>query len=147
MIGTVSIAELPEVAGLIRRVVLQSVDANDQEKAAFLENIQKNLVWCQDHAQLAVHLKFCAGAAIVGVVLVKNYWNLCHLFVEPSWQRRGVGTSLIHEAIAQCRGKAPQSAIRLNSSRNAVSFYEALGFVRVQDAPAPYTGMQFEYVL
>lgn len=147
MISAVSVAELPKVAELIRRAVLQSVDASDQEKGAFLENIGRNLVWSRDHAELAIHLKSCMGANIVGVVLVKNHWNLCHLFVEPSWQRRGIGKSLISEAIAQCRGKTSRPTIRLNSSRNAVAFYEALGFTRVKDAPAPYSGMQFEYAL
>jgi GNAT superfamily N-acetyltransferase len=146
MIGEVTVEELPEVARVIRRTVLHSVDATELEKAAFLANIERNLAWCRTHSE-AVHLKFSADAAIVGMVLVKDYWNLCHLFVDPAWQRRGIGKSLIAEAIARCRGKATRPAIRLNASRNAVSFYEALGFVRVLDAPAPYAGIQFEYVL
>jgi GNAT superfamily N-acetyltransferase len=78
---------------------------------------------------------------------VKEHWNLCHLFVDPASQRRGIGTALVAEAIARCRGRSPRGRLRLNAARNAVPFYERLGFTRVPDAPAPFAGMQFEYLL
>jgi GNAT superfamily N-acetyltransferase len=147
MIADVATADLPDVAALIERAVACSVDATDAEKAEFRANIARNLAWWRDHGEEAVHLKFSAAGTLAGVVLVKEHWNLCHLFVDPAAQRRGIGTALIGEAIARCRGRSPRDRLRLNAARNAVPFYERLGFTRVPDAPAPFAGMQFEYLL
>jgi len=147
MIADVAIADLPDVAALIERAVARSVDAPDEEKAEYRANIARNLAWWRDHGDEAVHLKFSDGGALAGVVLVKEHWNLCHLFVDPASQRRGIGTALVKEAIARCRGRSPRGRLRLNAARNAVPFYEALGFTRVTDAPAPFAGMQFDYLL
>jgi GNAT superfamily N-acetyltransferase len=147
VIADVAAADLPDVAALIERAVACSVDATDAEKAEFRANIARNLAWWRDHGTDAVHLKFSAAGTLAGVVLVKEHWNLCHLFVDPAAQRRGIGTALVNAAIARCRGRSPRGRLRLNAARNAVSFYERLGFTRVPDAPAPFAGMQFEYAL
>ena len=147
MLGTVSVVELPEIDALIERSLLTSVDASDDEKAFFLKNIRQNLAWWRSNPEFSVHLKFSADGHTVGVVLVKNFWNLCHLFVDPSQQRSGVGSALVHAAIAQCRGKSTRPAIRVNSSRNAVAFYRKLGFVPVLGASPQHGEVQFEYAI
>jgi GNAT superfamily N-acetyltransferase len=147
MIADVAIADLPTVAALIERAVERSVDATAEEKAAYRTNIAGNLAWWRDHRAEAVHLKFSAAGVLAGVVLVKEHWNLCHLFVDPAAQRRGIGTALVREAIARCRGRSARGRLRLNAARNAVPFYERLGFTRVPDAPAPFADVQFEYLL
>jgi GNAT superfamily N-acetyltransferase len=147
MIADVTIADLPAAVALIERTVARSVDATDPEKAEYRANIARNLAWWRDHGAEAVHLKFSVRGALAGVVLVKEHWNLCHLFVDPASQRRGIGTALVEAAIARCRGRSPRGRLRLNAARNAVPFYERLGFTRVPDAPAPFAGMQFEYLL
>ena len=68
------------------------------------------------------------NGCIVGVVLVKEYWNLCSLFVSPSLQKRGLGHCLLGAAIDACRGRSPKGEIWLNASPNAVPFYERAGF-------------------
>jgi len=147
MIDDIAIADLPAVAALIERAVARSVDATDGEKAEYRANIARNLAWWRDHGREAVHLKFSEAGTLAGVVLVKEHWNLCHLFVDPASQRRGIGTALVEEAIARCRGRAPRGRLRLNAARNAVPFYERLGFTHVPDAQASIAGMQFEYRL
>jgi GNAT superfamily N-acetyltransferase len=67
-------------------------------------------------------------------VLVKNFWNLCSLFVEPSYHRRGVGRSLIQEAVKQCAARNEWPYLRVNAAPNAVQFYSAIGFTKVEDA-------------
>ena len=147
MIETVSTREAPDVAAFIERVVATSVDATDAEKAAFLENIRANLAMWQEAPEAALHLKFTIGGVLAGVVMVKAFWNLCHLFVEPRQQKQGVGRALLEAAIAGCKDKSSRQYLRLNSSRNAITFYEHMGFVPVRDAPAPFTGVQYEFKL
>ena len=56
-------------------------------------------------------------------------------FIDPDWQRRGVGRRLwaqLHDR-ARARGLAE---LRLDADPNAVPFYEALGFRVVGDAPS-----------
>ena len=89
-----------------------------------------------------------ADGRIVGVVLVKNFWNLCSLFVDPTVQWRGIGRLLIESAIEPCRGRSPRSAIWLNASPNAVTFYRHMGFApRVSDRILPPGFEAMEYAL
>jgi GNAT superfamily N-acetyltransferase len=145
MLGPVTVTDLPAIDALIERCVLQSIDASANEKAYFLQRIRQNLAWWKDNPERAVHVQISANAIPVGVILVKNFWNLCHLFVDPSRQRTGIGSALVNAAIAQCRGRTTHPAIVVNSSRNAVAFYRSQGFVMVHDAPPPYSGLQFAY--
>jgi GNAT superfamily N-acetyltransferase len=62
------------------------------------------------------------------VVLVKEFWNLCSLFVAHDCQGQGIGRSLVNAAIDICRTKSPTGTINLNSAPNAITFYRALGF-------------------
>jgi len=145
MLRAVTVADLPEIDSLIERSVLQTLEAPAIDKAHYLQRIRQNLAWWKDNPDLAVHLQFSSDATPVGVILVKNFWNLCHLFVDPFRQRTGIGSALVQAAIEQCRGRTSRPAVRVNSSRNAIPFYRSKGFVVVHEAPPPYTGLQFEY--
>jgi len=112
------------------------------------QNVSANVDWWLQNPGECVHLKCVADGRIVGVVLVKNFWNLCSLFVDPSVQGQGIGRLLIESAIVNCRGKSPKSAIWLNSSPNAVTFYRHLGFTRrVSDRILPPGFKAMEYAL
>lgn len=76
-----------------------------------------------------LHLKYLDGDAIAGVVLVKDWWNLTNLFVDPACQGRGIGRALLGHVLGACRGRSPRGALLVNSSTNAVGFYRRLGFV------------------
>jgi GNAT superfamily N-acetyltransferase len=148
MIVAVQAAEAAEVAHFIERVIRASVDASDSEKEAFIVHTRRNVEQWAEGAIEALHLKSVdASGALQGVVMAKQHWNLCHLFVAPAAQGQGLGRALMEAAIAACRERRVRPAIRLNAAPNAVGFYEHLGFVRVPDAPAPYAGMQFELPL
>jgi GNAT superfamily N-acetyltransferase len=147
MIEPISVAELTDVGVFIERVVLLAVEASDEEKTVFVENIRENLAkWSADPSS-ALHLKFVQSGTLVGVVMVKSYWNLCHLFVAPEFHGRGIGRALLKAAIDACRGRSPRGSLRLNASRNAATFYEHVGFRLVPDAPPPFAGVQYELKL
>jgi GNAT superfamily N-acetyltransferase len=143
----VSPADLDEVGTFVAHVILTSVDASDEEKGRFIQNTQSNLRKVADAPDDSVHLKCLGDEGLTGVVLVRDYWNLCHLFVAPGVQRQGIGRALLEAAIAGCRGRSPRGAIVLNSSRNAVGFYRHFGFVGVPDASQVYRGLRLELSL
>jgi len=148
MIVPVQPDEAATVAHFIERVIRASVDASDAEKEGFVVHTRRNVEQWAAGAIEALHLKSVdVGGALQGVVMVKQYWNLCHLFVAPAAQGQGLGRALMEAAIASCRERRVRPAIRLNASRNAVGFYEHLGFVRVTDAPATHVAGQFELPL
>ena len=144
----VAVGEAAAVAHFIERVIRASVDASDQEKEDFIVHTRRNVEAWATAPDAALHLKCAnAGGELLGVVMVKQYWNLCHLFIAPAAQGRGLGRALMEAAIHACRARRVRPYLRLNSARNAVGFYEHLGFVRVANAPAVYAGMQFELPL
>ena len=118
---------------------MASVEASPEEKAAFAANVCKNIAGWRDAPARSLHLKCMVGGELAGVVLVRDFWNLCNLFVAPQHQSRGLGRALLEAALAGCRGRSPRQVVRLNAARNAVGFYRRMGFVEVAQA-APGTG-------
>lgn len=120
---------------LMRHVVMASLRLENIELAEVLENVQQNLYWAQANASSVVHLKCTHGARIVGVILVKNFWNLCSLFIDLEYQHRGIGRVLLTAAIERCTPRNDRGYIKVNSAPEAVQFYKGLGFSIVADAP------------
>jgi ribosomal protein S18 acetylase RimI-like enzyme len=137
-------AEMQAVADFIERVIAESVDASPAEKNAFVSNTRSNLAKCLLDPSASFHVCARAGTELVGVVLVRDHWNLCHLFVAPDWQGRGIGRMMLEAAHKACIERGTRGYIRLNAARNAVGFYKKMGFTQVPDAPAAHQGMQFE---
>lgn len=119
---------------IARRAVMESVPIAVTERTALLESIERDIercVGCPD----VVYLKAEAGGS-VGYVLVKEFWNLKHLFVAPECQGQNVGKLLLVSAMDMCKTKV--SFIRVNSSLNAVGFYKKIGFVAYEpEKPVP----------
>lgn len=112
---------------IARLAIMQSVPIPLTERAALLESIALDIERSIDCADV-IYLK--AGAeAPVGYVLIEERWNLKHLFIAPEHQGRNIGRSLLVAAMDMCRKNSPGEFIRVNSSLNAVGFYERLGFV------------------
>lgn len=148
LIDDVTVADLSEVRALTESAIHASVADPDHEAEFLINDIEKSLVWWQDHPEQSIHLKYLDAGKIVGVILVKDFWNLANLFVLPSHQRRGVGRALIEEVIRLCGDRSPRAKIQLNSSSYAVPFYEAVGFTQTgpgRDRPGGC--VPFEYGL
>lgn len=141
------IEDVADIAALIAHVIDVSVDATPQDKAAFLQNTQRNLERWRLDGEQSVHLKCTENGALVGVVLVRDCWNLCHLFVRPDRQSRGAGRALVEAAIARCAGRSEHGYLRLNAARNAVGFYRRLGFTQAPGDPALHGAVRFELKL
>ena len=147
MIVPVDPRSADEVGEFMREVVLHSVDATDAEKQAYLANMRANLAAWQQRPETALHLQYLRDDGLAGVVMVKAWWNLCHLFVGVESQRRGIGRALVEAAVVHCSERSARDRLQLNAARNAAPFYEHLGFVRVADAPASAAGIAYELLL
>lgn len=130
--------DIPHLKEFMARVIDHSIVLEEPIYSAMVANVSSNVDWWLEHRDDAVHIKALIGQQLVGVVLVKSFWNLCSLFVEPSVQRRGIGHSLLVAAIAACKSRSPKQAIWLNASPTAIAFYRAHGFrPRASSQPLP----------
>jgi GNAT superfamily N-acetyltransferase len=139
-------ADVPELKRFMAEVIAEQVMREEPLFSDLVANMSGNVEWWLKNQDQCVHLKCSVESRIVGVVLVKNFWNLCSLFVAPFMQGQGLGRLLVASAIEACRGKSPKGAVWLNASPNAVPFYERVGFTaRVSEQPLPpgFQPMQF----
>ena len=69
------------------------------------------------------------GSEIIGVIDILNYSHVALLFVDARFQRRGIGRELLQKALEICCQEEPGlSKVTVNSSPNAVTAYETIGF-------------------
>jgi GNAT superfamily N-acetyltransferase len=91
------------------------------------------------------HLTLVAEAAgrLVGMLHLKQGRHVALLFVRGGQQRCGVGRALVQAAITHSRStRQPSEELSVNSSPNAVSAYERMGFVAVGPEQA-FKGIRF----
>ena len=138
-------SDVAELKLFMASVIAERVTREEPLLSEIVGNVSGNVDWWLAHPDDCVHLKCMVNGSIVGVVLVKEFWNLSSLFVSPSLEKRGLGSYLMAAAIEACRGKSPKGAIWLNASPNAVAFYERVGFTpreSSQPMPAGFKPMQ-----
>ena len=63
-------------------------------------------------------------------------WLLEHLWVEPSWQGRGVGRRLFEHALATVRATRP-GTVEIEADPHAADFYAHMGAVASGSVAAP----------
>ncbi len=80
---------------------------------------------------------------LVGVIEIRRCQHVSLFFVETRYQGQGIGRNLMNRAIATCRSHRPDiGSISVNSSPNAQSVYERLGFVATESIQAVH-GISF----
>ena len=130
MIRQVEDADLDEVAAMIARSIRVSVAATAEEADFLIPDVYESLSdWKKDKTN-TIHLLHETDERIDGVILVKNHWNLCDLFVDPKTQRRGIGRALLNEVLPACAENSPKGKLMVNSSTVGLKFYKALGFMQ-----------------
>lgn len=138
-------ADADIIRALMAAVISADVTQDPDLLRDTLENVNGNVdLWLREPAR-CVHLKASAAGRIIGVVLVKDFWNLCSLFVASDMQGRGIGRSLVESAARACAGKSPRHAMYLNAATNAIPFYRRLGFIPRESKrplPAGFIAMQ-----
>lgn len=118
-----------EIRALAARTIEHNVTQDSVLLADTIANVYGNIDLWLAEPRRCLHLKACVAGRLAGVVLVKDHWNLCSLFVAPESQGGGIGRALVEAASAACAGRSPRSALLLNAAPGAVGFYERLGFV------------------
>ncbi len=128
MIEPVEAPDIPEIQRLIESAIRESVADSDEDAVYLIDDIQVSIDWWQENPGKCLHLKCVDDGEVVGVILVKDYWNLVNLFVSPAMHRQGIGRNLFFAVEPLCREQSPRGRIQVNSSANAVGFYKAIGF-------------------
>lgn len=116
---------------IARNAITLAVAAPKEEKQNLLAGISRNIELVITDRIAGVFLTAELSDAPVGFIIVKDHWNLSDLFVDPGHHRLGIGSKLWRDAFALCAKKNTKRSIRVNSSLNAVTFYESLGFSKV----------------
>lgn len=114
------------ILALMVDVIQTAIEAPHQ--AETVRNATSNLEFWAQQPERSLQLVATSHDRIVGVVLVKEFWNLCSLFVWQPAQRSGIGRRLAQAALEACRSRSPISAVYLNAAPGAVDFYRKLGF-------------------
>lgn len=75
-----------------------------------------------------------SGERIIGVIEVRENSHIALFFVEKSQQRKGIGKELIRQSINVCKERKPDfGKMTVNSSPNAFTAYQNIGFKKVED--------------
>ncbi len=123
-------SDLAALTRLAENAIRTSVPIDKEEMRDVFLNVSTCLQWAMDNPNACVFLQCTVHGRLVGIALVKHFWNLCCLFVEPTSQRSGLGKALVTEAVRRSLTKTEDALMKVNASPNAVGFYQALGFVR-----------------
>ena len=123
--------DVPDVAALLEQLARTSITGE------FSPLAQEKFLRSNDAA--AIHGFIAHGfqcwvaesnQAIIGFVGVRDNSHLYHLFVAEPFQRQGIARQLWRVAQEACQAAGNPGRFTVNSSNNAVAFYESLGFRR-----------------
>lgn len=144
LIDEPSESDAPACFDLVKRVFGACVgrDYSAQGIASYYELITPEYVrdWKR---QGRICLVAKQRSVIAGIIDVRDTFHLTMFFVDMAHQKQGIGSRLLHEAIAVCREKNPGLAtMEVHSSPFAVKIYEKLGFV-AQSGEQVINGIRF----
>lgn len=135
-IQQVVVNDIEQLKRIARGAVSAAVPIGEDERAKLLLSIEQDVEKFVDHDD-RVYLKV-GDTAPAGYILVKEHWNLAHLFISPEHQGQNLGKKLLLSAMSICKASNRKGFIRVNSSLNAVGFYKKFGFVTYEpENPVP----------
>ena len=77
------------------------------------------------------------GFATVIAGVLESDLELDDLFVDPDWQRRGVGRQLVADLATTARSRGVE-AVLVTGNSHAKAFYLSMGFVEFSEAPTAF---------
>ena len=84
-----------------------------------------------------------SGSKIIGVIEVRGYNHVALFFVDPRFQRKGIGRELLRKATEFCKHhEVNLSQMSVNASPTSVAAYEKLGF-KPADVEQCVNGIRF----
>ena len=106
--------------------------------------IHKNIVFVAEtdyqvvgfYSIVVIQNNFMAG----NVLVKKGFW-LEHLFVKPSFQKKGIGRMLMEHALNYCEENWIDE-LRIFVDPNAVGFYEKMGAKFIENSPSSIEGRE-----
>ena len=127
-------ADFDKIRQVMSSAIRQCVADTDEHYEFLYSDACNSLDWWIENKDSALLLVCEQGDSILGMALVKEFWNFAALFVDPKQHRSGVGRNLIASVITNCKHRSPKGCLMLNSSNYAVAFYENMGFAQTGDA-------------
>lgn len=119
--------DAPQVSAICRRAFEHSVASTTtlegQQTFARITTPEFILTMIQEPKN--VGLVFEQKQIIKGILLLKNGEHLSLLFIEPKYQRQGIGGQLIEAILPYCT----QPSITVRASLSSVPAYQKYGFV------------------
>ena len=112
MIDVVNDSDIDEIRKLIAMAVKTSVVSCEEDAEVLMEDIDTSLDWWLLNKAESCHFKYVLDGKIVGVILIKDYRNLCNLFVHPDYYMQGIGRALFEAVAPLCREKRYVREIR-----------------------------------
>lgn len=129
-----------QIRTLLSLVIHESLNATVHNIPSILKNMNENVdLWLAAPDNI-VHLVAEVDDKLLGVIMIKDFWSFCSLFVDPVYQRKGIGRQLVQIALERCRGRSPHDAIYMHANNEAVEFYRALGFEVRETSRIPPAG-------
>ncbi len=122
--------EEQEVSSVIQEVFSEFISPlySEQGRREFLQYIEPESIRARAESNYIVYVaEDVTQNKIIGMIEIKNFSQISLLFVERSYQYKGIGRSLLNKAKELCRGRSVHK-ITVNSSPNAVRAYQAYGF-------------------
>lgn len=136
-----------QAVAILRAAITQSCVFDHQNDPAILERWLKNkhpeifVSWLED--PMSTYLVALENERLSGVSGAHHSGEVRLCYVDPSAERRGVGSALLQGVESALAAKG-LSQVTLNSSATARGFYERHGY-RSSGAPTPFFNSMLSY--
>ncbi len=127
-------ADFDKIHKVVSAAIRQCVTDSDEHHKSIYTDVCGCLDWWSENKESGLLLVCEESESILGLALVKEFWNFAALFVEPQRHRSGIGRELVVGVIDDCKHNSPKGYLKVNSSNYAATFYKKMGFVQIGDA-------------
>ena len=138
--------DAPAVGRIIRRVAHHFTPLRPRAADGFLLSLTPEAIARHITSPRCMYMVSVDDCVVSGVVGLRDSTHLLHLFVDPRFQRQGVGRRLWEEIRALALLFGNTHGFTVNATSFAVPFYERFGFrpsgPRIETNGIAYTPMR-----